>query len=218
MKDLMAKKYEDHRLRVKNIQPQVDTKKPHELPDSGKREIERKRNHAAIERDNRELLTRLGKAMQIKNIDNESKVAKGISLQAALKKIELERITNDNRRLLDRLQKTIPAYDHIAWEQEAEEREKILMNMTEFPELYVPKYTPAKKFEKICTKFALQSKIKRQSANDAQKHANAHTHNNTSNTSSSSSLHNSKAGDGNHILPPADEPRLLRPMMQRPNI
>lgn len=87
--------------------------------------------------------------MQIKNIDNESTVAKGISLQACQKRLELERITADNRRLLDRIQKTLPAYNHMQWEREAEEREKILMNMTEFPEMYVPKYQISKKLTKI---------------------------------------------------------------------
>ncbi len=201
LKDVRAKKYEEHRKRIKNMQPQVDTSQPHQLPYSGKREIERRRMHAAIERDNRELLTRLGKAMQIKNIDNESKVSKGVSLQATKRRIELERITDDNLRLLDRLQKTIPAYDHIAWEKEAESREKILMNMTEFPELYKPRYTLPKKL----TNMAKSASPKKGAGKKQDIDANTNTIEKNNIYMDNTEVHETRFGE---ILPPIEQPPL----------
>jgi len=71
LKDLRAQQHAEHRRRIKNMAPSVDNKPPRELPFSGKKEIERRRYHAYVEKGNKALLARLGKAMQIKNIDNE---------------------------------------------------------------------------------------------------------------------------------------------------
>lgn len=203
LKDVRAKKYEEHRKRIRNMQPQVDTSEPHQLPCSGKREIERRRAHAAIERDNRELLTRLGKAMQLKNIDNESKVTKGVSLQAVKRRIELERITDDNLRLLDRLQKTIPAYDHHAWEKEAESRDKILLNMTEFPELYKPRYTLPKKLTNMAKSASTSPKIGMTKQQNIKMNTNNVDQNNA--TTSNAEVDETRFGE---ILPPIEQPPL----------
>jgi hypothetical protein len=50
-----------HRRRVENIQPYVDCSRPRTMIVSKKKEIERKRYLATIERGNRLLLDRLGK-------------------------------------------------------------------------------------------------------------------------------------------------------------
>jgi len=199
LKTVQKKQYDDHRRRIEKMEPKVDTKPPRELPFSGKKEIERRRFHATIERGNKELLTRLGKAMQIKNIDNESTVAKGISLQACQKRLELERITADNRRLLERIQKTLPAYNHLQWEREAEAREKILMNMTEFPEMYVPKYQISKKLTKIREQAVIMS-----------------TKNSPSNSPTSSPKATERKSFG-EIEPPAEQPAggLHRPVLPK---
>ena len=148
-KDLMAKQYKEHQERIRNMKPVVDNKKPRELPYSGKKEIERRNYQTKVELGNRLLLDRLGKAMETKNLDNENHNPKGVSLLATRKKLELQRISADNKRLLERIQNTIPAYDHVQWEREAEHREQILKNMTEFPEYYVPRYLPSKKMSRL---------------------------------------------------------------------
>lgn len=145
----MAKQYKEHQERIKNMKPVVDNKKPRELPYSGKKEIERRNYQTKVELGNRLLLDRLGKAMETKNLDNENHNPKGVSLLATRKKLELQRISADNKRLLERIQNTIPAYDHVQWEREAEHREQILKNMTEFPEYYVPRYLPSKKMSRL---------------------------------------------------------------------
>jgi hypothetical protein len=148
-KDMMAKQYKEHQDRIKNIKPVVDNKQPRILPYSGKKEIERKQYQTKVEFGNRLLLDRLGKAMETKNLDNENRNPKGVSLLATRKKLELQRISADNKRLLDRIQNTVPAYDHVQWERDAEHREQILKNMTEFPEYYVPRYVPSKKISRL---------------------------------------------------------------------
>ena len=108
---------------------------------------------AAVERDNRLLLDRLGKAMDSHNIDNFMEPVKFASVQAENRKNELRRITADNLRLLNRIQNTDPVYKAIEWERDAEQREKYLASMSEFPEMFVPKYTPSKQFQRAKTKF-----------------------------------------------------------------
>lgn len=147
----MMKQYKEHQERIKNMKPVVDNKQPRLLPFSGKKEIERRQYQTKVEFGNRLLLDRLGKAMETKNLDNENHNPKGVSLLATRKKLELQRISADNKRLLDRIQQTVPAYDHVQWEREAEHREQILKNMTEFPEYYVPRYLPSKKISRILT-------------------------------------------------------------------
>ena len=146
LRDLQAKHHAEHMERVRKMRPVVDSGPPRELPLSGKKEIERKRFHDRVERGNRALLDRLGKAMEHKHIDNErhDKI-KFQSLQAGLKKVELARVTMENQLLLHRIQSAIPAYDHNEWERAAEHREFYLKNMTQYPELYVPHHPPLRK-------------------------------------------------------------------------
>ena len=94
LRDLQQKHHREHLDRLKKMQPVVDSGPPRELPLSGKKEIERKRFREKVEKGNRALLDRLGKAMEYKNIDNErhDKI-KFRSLQEGLKKVELARVT-----------------------------------------------------------------------------------------------------------------------------
>ena len=159
LRDAQAKHHQEHMDRVRKMKPVVDAGPPRELPMSGKKEIERKRFHDKVEKGNRALLDRLGKAMEHKNIDNErhDKI-KFQSLQAGLKKVELARVTMENQLLLSRLQTAIPAYDHNEWERAAEHREFYLKNMTEYPELYIPHHPPFRK--KFLAEQALKSPTK----------------------------------------------------------
>lgn len=134
----------------------IDTRPPREMPMSQRREIERVRSleiiysfiniflypqrqkQALVELDNRLLLDRLAVAMSVKNIDNERKHVTFISLMEGKKKRELKRIEDDNRRLLQAIRQTVPVYNHVQWEKEAENRVHYLRNMTEFPDLFVP--------------------------------------------------------------------------------
>ena len=162
LRTLQEKHHSEHMERIRNMRPVVDAGPPRELPLSGKKEIERRRFLERVEKSNRELLDRLGKAMEKKNIDNErhDKI-KFQSLQAGLKKVELARVTTENHMLLSRIQSAIPEYDHHAWERDAVHREFYLKNMTEYPEAYVPHHPPLRK--KFLAEQAAALAAKRQS-------------------------------------------------------
>ena len=142
LRDAQRKHHNEHLERIRKMQPVVDNKKPRELPLSGKKEIERRRFRDKVEKGNRLLLDRLGKALERKNIDNERKAIKFNSLEQGKKKLELKRVTMENQLLLNRIQFAQPMYDHHQWERDAEHREFYLKNMTEFPELYCPHHPP----------------------------------------------------------------------------
>ena len=75
--------------------------------------------------------------MQQKTIDNENRVLRfRRSLTQTHRKLELERITQENQRLLKRIQETEPCYNHLEWEESAKAREVYLRNMTEFPDMF----------------------------------------------------------------------------------
>jgi len=144
LRDAQAKLHNEHMERIRQMQPVVDNKKPRELPMSGKKEIERRMFRDKVDKGNRLLLDRLGKALERKNIDNERKAIKFNSLEQGKKKLELKRVTMENQLLLNRIQFAQPMYDHNQWERDAEHREFYLKNMTEFPELYCPHHPPAR--------------------------------------------------------------------------
>ena len=79
------------------------------------------------------MLERLAKIMQQKTIDNDNKHMKfGKSLIHASRRLELQRITEENQRLLKRIQETDPIYNHLQWEEEAKQRTMYIKNMSDF--------------------------------------------------------------------------------------
>mmetsp|Transcript_33648 Transcript_33648/g.48816 ORF Transcript_33648/g.48816 Transcript_33648/m.48816 type:complete len:186 (-) Transcript_33648:200-757(-) len=136
--NMRKSEYEAHQKRLKEMKTTLDTRPPREMPMSQRREIERRQKQSLVELDNRLLLDRLAVAMSVKNIDNERKHVTFISLMEGKKKRELQRIESDNRRLLQAIRKTVPVYNHLQWEKDAENRVHYLRNMTEFPDLFVP--------------------------------------------------------------------------------
>lgn len=80
--------------------------------------------------------------VQKKSIDNE--VHKSVEMHQTFKKkivvtkkrIQMLKITEENQRLLRRIQEVPPAYNHLQWEEEAKEREVIMRTMALYPEYY----------------------------------------------------------------------------------
>ena len=77
----------------------MDNKAPREKPESGKKEIERRRFAEKIERDNRILLDRLGMAMQRKNIDNDPPREGFPTLTQVYRRLELQKIAIENKEV-----------------------------------------------------------------------------------------------------------------------
>lgn len=97
---------------------------------------------ASIEFDNKLLLERLAKIVQHKTIDNEihHSVATHATFKAKLgltkKRLDMQKITEENQRLLRRIQEVSPAYNHLDWEEDFKVREVIKKSMSLYPEAY----------------------------------------------------------------------------------
>jgi len=123
----------------------VDCGPPREHPLGNKSEMDKRRNFASIEFDNKLLLERLAKIVQKKTIDNEihESVATHATFKAKLgltkKRLEMQRITEENQRLLRRIQEVPPAYNHLDWEEDYRRKEVIKKSMSLYPEYYKEK-------------------------------------------------------------------------------
>mmetsp|Transcript_53048 Transcript_53048/g.92559 ORF Transcript_53048/g.92559 Transcript_53048/m.92559 type:complete len:424 (-) Transcript_53048:113-1384(-) len=147
LRDHRQQDLRDHKKRIENMKSSIDTAPPREMPMSRRNEIERERKRALVEQDNRLLLDRLAIAMSHKNIDNVLVEKPFISLMELQRKKQLKRIMIQNSRLLERIQCTVPSYDHVQWEREAAHHVEILRNMTEFPDLFVAPGTHKKGYD-----------------------------------------------------------------------
>jgi hypothetical protein len=100
--------YQQHLDRVKSMTSSVDNKPPRPHPMSNKLETDKRREFAMIEFDNKLLLQRLAKVVQNKSIDNE--IHESVSmhqtfkakLQLKVKKVQMQKIVDDNQKLLKR--------------------------------------------------------------------------------------------------------------------
>jgi hypothetical protein len=88
------------------------------------------------------MLERLAKVVQHKSIDNE--IHKSVEMHARFKKkllltkkrIEMQKLTEENQRILRRIQEVPPAYNHLEWEEDAKRKEHIKRCMALYPEYY----------------------------------------------------------------------------------
>jgi methylphosphotriester-DNA--protein-cysteine methyltransferase len=88
------------------------------------------------------MLERLAKVVQHKTIDNE--IHKSVEMHAKFKKklgmtkkrVEMQRLTEENQRMLKRIQEVPPAYNHLEWEEDAKRKEHIKRCMALYPEYY----------------------------------------------------------------------------------
>jgi hypothetical protein len=88
------------------------------------------------------MLERLAKVVQHKTIDNE--IHKSVEFHANFKKklgltkkrVEMQRLTEENQRMLKRIQEVPPAYNHLEWEEDARRKEHIKRCMALYPEYY----------------------------------------------------------------------------------
>ena len=134
--------YQQHVDRLKSMKPSVDAGPPRAHPLSNKREMDKRREFMNIEFDNKLMLERLAKVVQNKSIDNE--IHKSVEMHARFKKkliltkkrIEMQKLTEENQRILKRIQEVPPAYNHLEWEEDARRKEHIKRCMALYPEYY----------------------------------------------------------------------------------
>lgn len=129
----MQKKHEEHQKRVQTIKSRIDNKHG-DTPYGRDRKKERVNHYSSVEQENRLLIDRIGRAMTSKNIDNDKPRERiPISLGEISRRKQLDKITQENRKMLTRIQQVEPIYNRAKWEIEEEKREKLLMTISEFP-------------------------------------------------------------------------------------
>lgn len=140
-KFLYAKQIEQrqkaHRERLKTMRPAIDNKppkKPSHLTNNKKREAQMEERFLKIERENKLLLEKMSYIMSQKALDNKSEAASKVkSLNKTFRKKELQRITEENQKILRRIQERQPYYNHAQWEEERKLQEQYVKNICEYP-------------------------------------------------------------------------------------
>ena len=134
--------YNNHLRRLQTMKPTIDNSAPKPHPFNNRRQKEIDRNNRRIDHENCLLLENIAKTIQKPTIQNtlEAHVHQHAIFKKKLshtkKRLRAAQIMDDNLRLLDRIQQVPPVYDHIQWEYDEKQRQKILKNMSLYPEKF----------------------------------------------------------------------------------
>ncbi|KAK3776987.1 hypothetical protein RRG08_042872 [Elysia crispata] len=128
--------YNEHRRKVRDAAPMVDTKAPptymHLHLKLKKLQLEEERL-ATIERDNRILLEKMSYIMRTRGrVDNRNNYEYK-SLNREKRQRELLRVTKENQAILYRINMRKPEYSHIRWQEQWEENQKFMDNISHYP-------------------------------------------------------------------------------------
>eukprot|EP00933_Yihiella_yeosuensis_P046479 TRINITY_DN42005_c0_g1_i1.p1 TRINITY_DN42005_c0_g1~~TRINITY_DN42005_c0_g1_i1.p1 ORF type:complete len:317 (+),score=68.44 TRINITY_DN42005_c0_g1_i1:100-1050(+) len=126
-----------HKQRLRNMKPQIDTKKPEtmhldHLRNNLKREQMIEERYHEIDRDNRILLHKMSDLMKNKSMPIAPRPEGGISLNRDTRKQQLMRITQENNNILRRIQTASPVYNHVDWENSYAQSYHHLKNACEY--------------------------------------------------------------------------------------
>lgn len=133
----LKKKQDSHRKRIASIKSSLDTRPPPEhrhLYRNAKKEQLMEDRYARIEHENRLLLTKMSDIMTRRgDVDNvNASWQYGSSLNRTVRAKELRRITEDNLRILHRIQTVAPMYDHVKWGEDRARQERLVESICEF--------------------------------------------------------------------------------------
>lgn len=128
---------EIHRKKLLSIKSTINNSEPHRSVHFGrnlKKEQLKEERYAEIDRENRILLEKMEQIMQNETgeFKPSSSVRYGHSLNKDLRKRQLHKITQENQAILNRIQMQTPTYDHLQWEEDARQNQKIARNISEF--------------------------------------------------------------------------------------
>jgi len=129
--------YNEHRRKVRDAAPMVDTKAPptymHLHLKLKKLQLEEERL-ATIERDNRILLEKMSYIMRTRGrVDNRNNYEYK-SLNREKRQRELLRVTKENQAILYRINMRRPEYSHQKWQNDWEENQKFMDNISHYPQ------------------------------------------------------------------------------------
>ena len=144
---ICAKKDQDRRnsimkTRLKEVRSSLDMAEPtvmklDHLRTNMKRDQLLEDRYIEIDRSNRILLQKMSEIMRnaapTSALSQPSKKPPPVSLNKQLRKVELERINQENQMLLKRIQRAQPMYDHVKWEQNHRAHQGWLKNCCEYP-------------------------------------------------------------------------------------
>ncbi|XP_023447876.1 uncharacterized protein CFAP97D2 isoform X1 [Dasypus novemcinctus] len=144
------KAYQDHRKKVQNAKPVVDTQAPptfsHLHLKLKKLKLEEERL-SIIDRDNRLLLEKMSHIMRTKGqIDNRNDY-KHKSLNRAKREQELRGVQKENRILLERITHSKPWYQARRWYEDWDRIEKYRDTIAKYPQRWY--HTPSGKELKL---------------------------------------------------------------------
>eukprot|EP00033_Pygsuia_biforma_P002059 GCRY01002287.1.p1 GENE.GCRY01002287.1~~GCRY01002287.1.p1 ORF type:complete len:347 (-),score=42.84 GCRY01002287.1:609-1649(-) len=142
-KRVQDRSYEQHVKNLSQMKSQVDNKTPphfSHLETKAKKQQLQEERYSQIEHDNKILLEKMTHIMHGKSgVDNRQTKKIAGSLNNVHRRRELDRITQENQKLLKRIQEKEPHYNHLAWEKDFQQNQKYKQNILEY------KQTPGKK-------------------------------------------------------------------------
>eukprot|EP00754_Rhynchopus_humris_P040721 Rhum_TRINITY_DN23853_c0_g1::Rhum_TRINITY_DN23853_c0_g1_i1::g.178861::m.178861 len=124
-----------HRKKLSDIKPSIDNKTPQMYPHLYQKLKKAQKDEelcSVIERDNRTLVKRMTEIMQRPGIDTHNTIQPK-SLNREARRRELLRITQENQKLLRRIQSRQPTYSHLSWEQQRERSETLCERICRYP-------------------------------------------------------------------------------------
>jgi len=140
----IKKRQEIHKKKLRNTKHLIDTESPrpmtHLVTKAKKHELEEDR-FSEIERENAVLLSKMSRIIREGSGSHNNggappraalKPAAPKSLNRGHRRKELERITQENLSMLQRIQLKDPFYNHLDWAQERRENEKVMLNLCEY--------------------------------------------------------------------------------------
>mmetsp|Transcript_21634 Transcript_21634/g.66223 ORF Transcript_21634/g.66223 Transcript_21634/m.66223 type:complete len:176 (+) Transcript_21634:597-1124(+) len=148
----IKKMQENHKRKLRNMKCSIDNKPPttqRHLKRNAKKEALLEERYASIERENRLLLEKMSYIMkrnESTRMQGAATVAVGAnstsmraqraqghtSLNRESRKRQLQKITNENKAILRRIQNAQPYYDHVQWLEQARRNEEYMRNICEF--------------------------------------------------------------------------------------
>lgn len=135
---IQQRNHEMHKKRVQGIRPLVDTREPgvctlDHLRTNLKREQFLEERYFEIDRDNRILLTKMSDIMKHPSYSQIRARSGPPSLNRDQRKQELMRVTNENQKILKRIQLAQPIYNHIEWDEAHKRNKAYVKNSSEYP-------------------------------------------------------------------------------------
>jgi E3 ubiquitin-protein ligase TRIP12 len=126
-----------HKERLASIKADIDNKEPQRfthLESRVKRNQQLEERYQQIERENRILLEKMSYIMTHSAVDQDGgKLPRPRSLNASRRRREMQRIMEENQRILERIQAQRAFYNRRQWEDDAKKHEELVRRICDQP-------------------------------------------------------------------------------------